>query len=240
MNNRYILISGIILGLFAVVGTGIVGITHSVTKETIQANEELALQRQLNQILPEDQYDNKLVNSTLTLQADNRLGQSEASIVYIAKQQDSISAMIFNVIAPKGYSGEIKMLVGVNMDASLAGVRIVSHKETPGLGDAIETSRSNWVLNFNGKSLQQPQERNWKVRRDGGDFDQFTGATITPRAVVQAVHLCLVYFDRHKLELIEQYQQSLKTPVTKTPAKKPVATKPLMTKPMTTKQIKNT
>lgn len=204
-DNRYILVSGLILGLFAVIGTTLVGITHDATIDKIADNERMALLRKLNQILPHDKYDNDLLRTTIDLQADRRLGQKKNSTVYIAKQQNNISAMIFSVIAPKGYSGEIKMLVGINIDGTLAGVRIISHKETPGLGDAMETERSDWVFGFNGKSLNNPNERKWKVKRDGGVFDQFTGATITPRAVVQAVHLCLVYFDRHKNELIQQH-----------------------------------
>jgi len=210
-NNRYILISGLILSLFAILGTAIVGITYESTADKIADNERRALLRKLNQILPSNLYDNNLLNSYFNIDADHRLGQGKPSKVYVAKQQDQLSAMIFSVIAPKGYSGEIKMLVGINMNGSLAGVRIVSHKETPGLGDAIEIERNDWVLGFNGKSLEQPNERNWKVKRDGGVFDQFTGATITPRAVVQAVHLCLVYFDRHKKDLIKQYTEQLKT-----------------------------
>lgn len=209
-NNRYILVSGLILSLFAVIGTAIVGITYESTADKIADNERRALLRKLNQILPHDLYDNDLLNSTFVIEADHRLGQDKPSTIYVAKQQQQLSAMIFSVIAPKGYSGEIKMLVGVNMDGRLAGVRIVSHKETPGLGDAVEIERNNWVLGFNGKSLEDPNERDWKVKRDGGVFDQFTGATITPRAVVQAVHLCLVYFDRHKKDLIKQYTEQIK------------------------------
>jgi len=204
-NNRYILVSGLILGLFAVIGTALVGITHEATAQKIADNERLALLGKLNQILPHDKYDNELLNTTIELEPDQRLGQEKESTVYIAKQQNNISAMIFSVIAPKGYSGEIKMLVGINIDGTLAGVRIVSHKETPGLGDSIETERSDWVFGFDGKSLLDPNERQWKVKRDGGVFDQFSGATITPRAVVQAVHLCLIYFDRHKSELIQKH-----------------------------------
>jgi len=209
-NKRYILVSGLILGLFAVVGTALVGVTHQVTADKIADNERLALLRKLNQILPSEKYDNDLLHTTITLQADNRLGQEKPSTIYIAKRESEISAMIFSVRAPRGYSGEIKMLVGINIDGTLAGVRIVSHKETPGLGDIMEIDKSDWVLGFNGKSLNEPAEKLWKVKRDGGVFDQFTGATITPRAVVQAVHLCLVYFDRHKKELIEQYNKQVK------------------------------
>jgi len=210
---RYILFSGLILGVFAVIGTTLVGITHHATIDKIADNERLALLRKLNQILPTEHYDNDLLHTTISIDADDRLGQKKSSIIYIAKQQDEISAMIFSVIAPKGYSGEIKMLVGINIDGTLAGVRVVSHKETPGLGDAMETEKSDWILGFNGKSLHAPAEKTWKVKRDGGAFDQFTGATITPRAVVQAVHLCLVYFDRHKKELVRQYYIQNKLPV---------------------------
>lgn len=210
-HNRYILVSGLILGLFAVIGTGLVGITHDSTIEKIAENERLALLRKLNQILPQSEYDNDLLHTTIQIEADGRIGQSEPSTVYIARKQGNISAMIFQVIAQKGYSGEIRMLVGVNIDGSLAGVRIVSHKETPGLGDAIEIERSEWVLGFDGKSLENPAEKDWKVKRDGGVFDQFTGATITPRAVVQGVHLCLVYFNRHKQDLINQYNKQAQT-----------------------------
>jgi len=197
------------LGIFATVGTALVGFTHQATLEKIANNERLALLRKLNQILPADKYDNDLLHTTLEIDADDRLGQKKSSTIYIAEQQNKISAMIFPVIAPKGYSGKIKMLVGINIDGTLAGVRIVSHKETPGLGDAMETEKSDWVFGFNKKSLTNPDEKNWKVKRDGGEFDQFTGATITPRAVVQAVHLCLVYFDRHKKALLEQYAKQV-------------------------------
>lgn len=211
MTNKLhtILFSGLLLGIFAIVGTTLVGFTHHTTVDKITDNERLALLRKLNQILPTEKYDNDLLHTTIGIKADNRLGQKKDSIIYIAKQKDKISAMIFPVIAPKGYSGEIKMLVGINIDGTLAGVRIVSHKETPGLGDSVETEKSDWIFGFEGKSLNQPAEKNWKVKRDGGEFDQFTGATITPRAVVQAVHLCLVYFDRHKKELIAQYEKQL-------------------------------
>ncbi|VAW56738.1 Electron transport complex protein RnfG [hydrothermal vent metagenome] len=210
-NNRTILFSGLFLGLFAIFGTALVSVTFQSTAEKIAENEKLALLRKLNQILPANSYDNDLLKSTIKITADDRLGQKKPSILYFAKKQDKVSAMIFSVISHNGYSGVIKMLVGVNVDGTLSGVRIIYHKETPGLGDVMEIEKSDWVLGFNGKSLHIPSEKNWKVKRDGGVFDQFTGATITPRAVVQAVHLCLVYFDRHKLELIEQYQQSLST-----------------------------
>jgi len=205
--RRYIIASGLILGLFAVIGTALVGITHDTTEDIIAQNERQALLSKLQQILHTDQHDNNLLQSTLQIPADDRLGSKQPSTVYIATLQDQITAMIFPVIAPHGYNGEIRMLVGIHIDGHIIGVRVVSHKETPGLGDAIDADRNDWILGFNNKSLQNPPPSKWKVKRDGGDFDQFTGATITPRAVVQAVRLCLVYFERHKDELISAYRK---------------------------------
>jgi electron transport complex protein RnfG len=205
--RRYIIASGLILGLFAVIGTALVGITHDTTEEKIAQNERQALLRKLQQILPAEQHDNNLLQSTLQIPADERLGHKRPSTVYIATRQDQISAMIFPVIAPRGYSGEIHMLVGIDIEGRIIGVRVVKHRETPGLGDAIEAERNDWILDFTGKSLNNPAPSKWKVKRDGGAFDQFTGATITPRAVVQAVQLCLVYFERHKDELISAYRK---------------------------------
>lgn len=106
--------------------------------------------------------------------------------------------------APDGYNGNIRLLLGIDFNSTILGVRVISHKETPGLGDPIEIEKSNWILGFNQKSLQRPDNEGWAVKRDGGDFDQFTGATISPRAVVKAVHTALLYFDAHKQALFDQ------------------------------------
>ena len=111
--------------------------------------------------------------------------------------------MILPVVAPEGYSGRIDLLVGIYADGSVAGVRAVSHRETPGLGDKVEIGKSQWVLEFNGKSLSMPVPENWAVKKDGGNFDQFTGATITPRAVVKAVYQSLEYFADHRSILLQ-------------------------------------
>lgn len=202
IKSKQIAFTGLLLMLFAIVGGGMVGITYQGTAEQIAANERAAMLRNLNQILPAHSYDNDLVHDTLQLPPDERLGQEETSTAYVARKDGAIRSIIFSAIAQDGYSGKIKLLIGVNTDGSLAGVRVTSHKETPGLGDAIEIERSDWVHNFEGKSLQNPAGKGWAVRRDGGVFDQFTGATITPRAVVKAVHQTLVYFDRHKKQLL--------------------------------------
>ena len=201
-NSKQILTTGLLLMLFAIIGSSLVGATYEGTKKQIAENERRALLRTLNNILPADTYDNDLINQTITLHPDGRLGQSETSTAYQAKKADTITAVILSVIAPDGYAGAIKLLVGIRADGTLAGVRVVSHKETPGLGDGIETKRSDWILGFNNTSLDKPDLHGWQVKRDGGQFDQLTGATITPRAIVKAVHQSLVYFERNKQTLL--------------------------------------
>lgn len=193
-NRRQILISGIFLWLFAVVSTGLVAVTEYLARDAISANERELLLRNLHALLPAEQLDNDIANDTLELPPAKLLGTEEPSVVYRARLDGEPVAAIFNSIAPNGYSGRIHLLVGVYVDGSVAGVRVVRHAETPGLGDAVEIRKSDWITGFNGKSLADPQADGWRVRRDGGQFDQFTGATITPRAVVSAVHSTLLYY----------------------------------------------
>jgi Na+-translocating ferredoxin:NAD+ oxidoreductase subunit G len=203
-NTRQIIVTAIVLMLFGVLGSLLVGVIYEATAEQVAENERQAMLANLNQLLSADRYNNDLLNSQIMLPADDRLGQKEASPAFIARQDDEVTAVIFSVIAPDGYSGAIKLLVCVNADGTLNGVRVVQHKETPGLGDVIETARSHWIFGFDGKSLEDPEATGWKVKRDGGVFDQFTGATITPRAVVKAVHQCLLYFDRNRKTLLAE------------------------------------
>jgi len=121
---------------------------------------------------------------------------------YIAIKDGRPSAVILQAIAPDGYSGAIHLLVGIHADGRVAGVRVIGHRETPGLGDKIELAKSPWIRSFDGKSLTNPAADGWAVKKDRGEFDQFAGATITPRAVVGAVHRALQYFDAHKAELL--------------------------------------
>jgi len=205
-NGKQILFTGVLLMLFGIIGSGLVGTTYVSTLDKIADNERKAMLRSLNQILPAGDYDNDLINDTLEIEADELLGLKDASNVYLARKQGEVNTLIFSPVAPDGYSGMIKLLVGIHNDGHIAGVRVVSHKETPGLGDVVETDRSDWVLGFNDKTLQNPGSANWKVKRDGGEFDQFTGATITPRAVVKAVHQTLIYFERNKTRLLGKPQ----------------------------------
>lgn len=200
---KHILISGFLLWLFSVIGTLLVALTQQGTIELIQANEKQALLQNLYALLPEEKLDNDIAQDTIELPASTLLGTDTPSLAYRARKQGQPVAVIFNSIAQGGYSGDIKLLVGVYRDGSLAGVRVVKHQETPGLGDAIEVRKSPWIHGFDNKSLDDPEQEQWKVKRDGGYFDQLTGATITPRAIVAAVKNTLLYYQEHSEEVYQ-------------------------------------
>ncbi|MDA3868921.1 MAG: electron transport complex subunit RsxG [Gammaproteobacteria bacterium] len=201
--HKQVTTTALLLMLFATIGAAAVGFIYDHTYETIKQNERQALLDQLNNIVPASHYDNNLLEDSFKLAPDTLLGTTEPTAAYRAKKQGEPIAIIFPAIAPNGYNGSIHLLVGVYRDGTVAGVRVIRHRETPGLGDAIETSRSDWITHFAGKSLGRPPGKQWKVKRDGGQFDQFTGATITPRAVVKSVHSALLYFEANKKMLLK-------------------------------------
>lgn len=201
MTIRHMLGASLVLTLFAMIGTTLVAVTYDTTREQIIENERMALLRSLQALVPATRYDNDPLADTLSIAAPEQLGTAEAVTVYRARHADTPVAAIFTAVAPNGYAGPIRILVAVNFDGALAGIRIISHKETPGLGDQIEVERSDWVHSFIGRSLGNPPMMQWKVKKDGGVFDQFTGATITPRIVVDAVRKALIYFNAHRDEL---------------------------------------
>lgn len=194
------------LGLFAVVTAGAIAVAQVGTKERIQQNIRAAEARALNEIVPIGSYDNNLLTDVTAV--DERFNQQllgplkDDAAIHIARRDGEISTLIFPVVAPDGYTTVIDMLVGINADGTVAGVRVVAHRETPGLGDKVDLKKSDWVLEFNGKSLFGLGEDEWAVKKDGGAFDQFTGATITPRAVVGAVKHALQFFELHKAQLL--------------------------------------
>jgi Na+-translocating ferredoxin:NAD+ oxidoreductase subunit G len=198
--NR-ILLTAAMLTLFAVIGTGLVVLTVDATRERITANERATLLARLGILLPTGSFDNDVVSDTIQVRAPQLLGSKAPVTVYRARLKGKPVAAVLTPVAPDGYSGDIKLLVGIRYDGTLTGVRVLDHHETPGLGDAIEEQRSDWITRFAGLSLANPGEAGWKVKRDGGSFDQFTGATITPRAVVKAVHKCLLYFAQNRDKL---------------------------------------
>ncbi|MDF1762774.1 MAG: electron transport complex subunit RsxG [Oleibacter sp.] len=199
------------LVLFAIVTAGAIAVAQVFTADRIEANIRAAEARALNEILPASRYDNDLLNDTLAV--DERFNQQllgplhENARIFRARKDGKITAVILPVVAPEGYTANIDLIVGVNRDGSIAGVRVVAHKETPGLGDKIEARKSDWITKFVGKSLSNPEQDLWAVKKDGGEFDQFTGATITPRAVVIAVKRALMFFDMHKATLLDSPQE---------------------------------
>ncbi len=185
--------AGLSLAFFALISVILVAVTNHLTKDKIIENQAMLLMLALNEVVSPDHYDNDLANSKIILESQDT-GFAKDTPVYLATLNGQPAAAIFEVTTLKGYSGAMTMLIGINAsDQTLSGVRIVKHKETPGLGDKMETRKTNWVLAFNGKSLNNPNMTGWQVKKDGGDFDQFTGATITPRAIVNAVKTTLIY-----------------------------------------------
>lgn len=203
MLGRMMGLNSLLLGLFAALTTVIIAGTYLGTKERIAASQRAAEQKALLEIVPDERHDNEMLDDTLPVgpEADLlRLRQEKQ--IYIARQDDEVVAVILPVTAPDGYSGAIELIVGINRDGTVAGVRALQHRETPGLGDKVDAKKSDWILDFNGHSLQSPAEERWAVKKDGGVFDTFTGATITPRAVTSAVKRGLLYFDAHRDTLL--------------------------------------
>jgi electron transport complex protein RnfG len=195
--------SALLLGLIAVLGTALLAGVDTLTRERIAEQQRRAVLRQLNQIVPGDLYDNALHEDVIHIMDAAFFAHKKPVTIYRARRGGQAVAVIFKTNAPDGYNGNIDLLVGLDYGGKILGVRVTAHRETPGLGDGIEVEKNDWVLGFNGCSLDDPVDADWAVRKDGGDFDQFTGATITPRAVVQAVHRSLNYYRLNRNELFD-------------------------------------
>ena len=190
--------SGLILAGLAAVCTALVSITHSGTAPRIAANEQAYLEQSLQPVLQGVEYDGKLAESTIILAPPHGLPGNEDVPVYRVYAGGEPIAALFVVRAMDGFSGPIRLLIGIDASGTLTGVRVLQHRETPGLGDLIEADKSDWVQQFNGKSLTAPVAARWSIKRDGGDFDQLTGASITPRSVIKAIKETLEYFAEHR------------------------------------------
>lgn len=188
--------NSLLLGLFALATAAILAGTNAATETRIAAAERQAAQRALLEIVPLDRHDNDLLMDTQPIDPQYwpMLGLKQGGEVNIARAGGRPVAVIVPAVAPDGYSGDIKLIIGINADGTLAGVRTLAHNETPGLGDKIDLKKSRWMLSFDGKSLTNPTLEDWEVKKDGGVFDQFTGATITPRAVVHQVRRALQFY----------------------------------------------
>lgn len=198
----------IVTALFAVTATFLVSMTEKGTREEIRENQRQATLNAINTLLPKDRYDNAILEDTLMWPETQALGTTTPTTVYRATQAGSPVAAVFTAVAPDGYSGSITLLIGVYTDNTLAGVRVISHRETPGLGDKIEAQRNDWILQFAGLALDNPPAAQWQVKKDGGAFDQFTGATITPRAVVAAIKKALQYFAANQQALFAEAEMT--------------------------------
>jgi electron transport complex protein RnfG len=187
--------------IFSLVASAALSISYFLTKTPIEESDARAKRMFLNQVVPSNLYDNNLVKDTISVEPNPLIGNKKNIDIYRAKKNNQVIAVIIETIAPDGYSGEIKTLVGVDQKDKILGVRVITHKETPGLGDYIEVDKSHWIKNFNLKSLDEMGEKEWAVKKDGGDFDYVSGATITSRAVVKSTYKSLLYVKENKKRL---------------------------------------
>ena len=191
-----------LLAAFAVCTTALIASTYLLTKTEIAEQMRQAEEKALLQIVPRTQHDNSMLDDTIAVgPEDAGLGLREAKRIYVARRKGKVVTVIIPVVAPDGYTGDIDLIVGVNSDGTIAGVRALNQRETPGLGDRVDIKKSDWVLGFNGRSLTNPALDSWAVKRDKGVFDQFTGATITPRAVVAATLRALQFAQANRKTL---------------------------------------
>ena len=182
------------VGLFSFIIVGLVTLVFHASKDKIAENERLALLHSLQEVVSQNSYDNDIANDVIQLKAHT---------IYRARKAGKPVTAIIKSTTSHGYNGDIQLLIAINTDGKITGVRVLSHKETPGLGDKIELKKSNWILNFEQKSLADNDLSLWAVKRDGGLFDQFTGATITPRAIVNEVKKTALFFQQNHIAIFE-------------------------------------
>ncbi len=193
--------TAITLIAFAVVFTALLAYVFQITKVPIEKSEAAARLALFRQIVPENMHDNDILKDKLTIAPNALLGNKQATIANRARINNVPEAVILEAIAHDGYSGDIKLLIAIKYDGSISGVRVLTHKETPGLGDYIDIAKDDWIKLFDNESLTKISDKNWNVKKDNGQFDYMAGATITPRAVVKAVHKALQYFEANKVAL---------------------------------------
>jgi len=189
---------GLILGGLAALCTALVAFTHRYTAPLIRANEQAYLERSLKPVLGGIEYQKELTKSLLVLDVPHGLPGNEAASIYRVYADGVPAAALFIVSARNGFAGPIRLLIGIKIDGTITSVRVLEHKETPGLGDMIESSKSDWLMQFNLTSLAAPAMERWRIKRDGGDFDQLTGASITPRAIIKTIKETLLYFESNR------------------------------------------
>ncbi|HRE18277.1 MAG TPA: electron transport complex subunit RsxG, partial [Rhodocyclaceae bacterium] len=206
--------TAVILFIFVVVFTGLLAGAYLGTKPAIEASAAEEKMKLIAEVLPAGSYDNDLLSDTLRLPPTPELGLDEASTVYRARLGKAPAAVVLEAVAPDGYAGKIRLLLAIHADGRIAGVRVTQHKETPGLGDYIEPKKDKvktrpWISQFTDQSFATVAERDWKVKKDGGQFDYYAGATISPRAITRAVGKALKYANEHRDQLYAASQAPL-------------------------------
>ena len=196
-----VLKGGLTLATIGAVCTALVAMTYQLTHDRIADNEQAWLEKSLEPALAGLVFEGSVSESMLIMRTPHDLPGPDDVIIYRLFAEEKPVAALFAVTARDGYAGSIRVLVGIEYDGTVTGIRILEHRETPGLGDRIVSSRSDWVFQFDGHSLGNPSADGWAIRRDGGQFDQLTGASVTPRAVISVVKETLIYFDAHREEI---------------------------------------
>lgn len=196
-----VLKSGVTLAAIGAVCAALVAITYSLTSERIAANEQAWLEKSLEPALAGLTFEGSVSESMLVVRTPHDLPGPDDVIIYRVYADEHPVAALFAVTARDGYAGAIRVLIGIEHDGTVTGIRILEHRETPGLGDKIVSSRSDWVYQFDGRSLGDPGLEEWAIKRDGGEFDQLTGASVTPRAVIKVAKETLIYFAAHRDEI---------------------------------------
>ncbi len=191
------------LALLAAALTAVVVLVANITRERIAGNEQAWIRQRLDALVAPATHDNDLLADSIAVTAPDLLGSAQPVRIYRARRAGAPVAAVIRAIAPDGYRGPIELLVAIGPDARLIGVQVIRHDETPGLGDAFESRDVHWLDRFRGRSLTDPPPPRWTVRRDGGDFDAFTGATITPRAIIKAVRNALEYYRRNSQQIFD-------------------------------------
>lgn len=194
----------LLVAVVAIAAALIVTGSHELSKDRIAANERARVLESLESVLDPHLRGRGLVPTRVPARDPELLGTDEPIDAFVVSENGRPVAAILAPVAPDGYNGPIRLLVGLSAEGAITGVRVLSHSETPGLGDRIELAKSDWILQFDGKSLASPPAEQWAVEKDGGVFDALTGATITPRAVVKALRNALTYFAQHRDELFEE------------------------------------
>lgn len=198
-----------ILFVFVIIFTGLLSGAYLWTKPAIEASAAEEKMKLVNEVLPRDEYDNALLEDSVNLPATPELGLSDPTQLYRARKNGQPVGLVFEAIAPDGYAGKIRLIIATRANGEVAGVRVTQHKETPGLGDYVEVKKDKnkarpWITQFNGMSLAQVADKEWKVKKDGGRLDYYAGATVTPRAVSKAVFKAVKWAEANRDRLFAE------------------------------------